>query len=88
MHTGDNVNLASRLQGLNKTYGTSILISRTVERLVADEFLIRPLDRVAVKGKSKVRSTKQRGRVSLPSLCVAKKAHVRLRLRERECVCV
>jgi class 3 adenylate cyclase len=61
MHTGDNVNLASRLQGLNKTYGTSILISRTVERLVADEFLIRPLDRVAVKGKSKVRSTKQRG---------------------------
>jgi len=52
---GDNVNLTSRLQGLNKAYGTNILISRDVEHVVKDKFLIRPLDRVAVKGKSKVR---------------------------------
>jgi len=51
---GDNVNLTSRLQGLNKAYGTNILISRDVQHFVKDKFLIRPLDRVAVKGKSKV----------------------------------
>ena len=50
---GDNVNLTSRLQGLNKAYGTSIIISRAMEHCVRDEFLVRSLDLVAVKGKSK-----------------------------------
>eukprot|EP01012_Entosiphon_sulcatum_P043625 TRINITY_DN5798_c0_g1_i1.p1 TRINITY_DN5798_c0_g1~~TRINITY_DN5798_c0_g1_i1.p1 ORF type:complete len:765 (+),score=153.00 TRINITY_DN5798_c0_g1_i1:101-2395(+) len=48
---GDTVNLASRLESLNKKYGTSILVSKSVVEGTRDEFLFRPLDRVAVKGK-------------------------------------
>ena len=49
---GDGVNLASRLEGLNKQYGTRILVSAAVERDVRSRFLLRRVDRVAVKGKS------------------------------------
>merc|ERR1711916_418621 len=49
---GDTVNLASRLEGLNKEYRTSIMISESTYSAVKDEFLCRPLDVVAVKGKS------------------------------------
>jgi adenylate cyclase len=48
---GDGVNLASRLEGLNKQYGTKILVSADVEREARASFLFRRLDRVAVKGK-------------------------------------
>jgi len=48
---GDGVNLAARLEGLNKQYGTSILVSATVAHEVRDDYLLRRLDRVAVKGK-------------------------------------
>jgi len=50
---GDGVNAASRLEGLNKTYGTSVIVSEVVRNAVADEFIFRRLDVVAVKGKSK-----------------------------------
>ncbi|MBN2443529.1 MAG: hypothetical protein JXJ04_19370 [Spirochaetales bacterium] len=50
---GDNVNLASRLEGTNKIYGTKVLISEDTYERVADKFLVRPLDIVAVKGRSK-----------------------------------
>ncbi len=49
---GDTVNLASRLVGLNKLYGTNILVSDTTMAAIEDEYLCRPLDRVTVKGKS------------------------------------
>jgi adenylate cyclase len=49
---GDGVNLASRLEGLNKFYGTSTLVSHTTEALVRDYFEFRRVDRVAVKGKT------------------------------------
>jgi adenylate cyclase len=48
---GDAVNLASRLEGLNKQYGTAILVSENI-RDAAPDFAYRPLDWVAVKGKS------------------------------------
>ena len=49
---GDGVNLASRLEGLNKFYGTSTLVSHTTQELVRDRFEFRRVDRVAVKGKT------------------------------------
>ena len=48
---GDAVNLAARLEGVNKTYGTSILFSHATYQLLGDAFLARPIDRVRVKGK-------------------------------------
>lgn len=50
---GDNVNLGSRLEGLNNQYGTSILIGENTEELVRDHFHLREVDTVQVKGKSK-----------------------------------
>jgi adenylate cyclase len=49
---GDGVNLAARLEGLNKLYGTTILVSDAIEREARDQFTFRRVDRVAVKGKS------------------------------------
>lgn len=50
---GDSVNLAARLEGSNKFYGTSIIISRDVKEKLPTNFVTRPIDIVAVKGKTK-----------------------------------
>lgn len=48
---GDSVNLASRLEGANKLFGTSILLSESTAAQLEDQFLLRKLGRVQVKGK-------------------------------------
>ena len=49
---GDGINLASRLEGLNKHYGTNLIASENIYFAVKDQFEFRLLDRVAVKGKT------------------------------------
>lgn len=49
---GDNVNLASRLEGANKEYGSSIMIADSTYEQVKDRFHTRELDFLTVKGKS------------------------------------
>ena len=49
---GDGINLASRLQSLNKYYGTTIIGSALIRDTAGPGFLWRHLDRVAVKGKT------------------------------------
>jgi adenylate cyclase len=48
---GDSVNLGSRLEGLNKLYGTNVIVSEMTYERVRDEVLGRELDSVRVKGK-------------------------------------
>ncbi len=47
---GDNVNIAARLEGLNKYYGSSILVSGQIAAICSDEFLFRHVDRSQPKG--------------------------------------
>lgn len=51
---GDSVNLSARLSRLNSRYGTSLLVSDDVlqEPTVEDTFLVRLIDKVAVKGRT------------------------------------
>jgi adenylate cyclase len=49
---GDMVNLASRLEGANKPYGTYLMISEATLHAVGDAFAVRELDVIAVKGKA------------------------------------
>jgi adenylate cyclase len=48
---GDAVNVASRLEGASKQYGTQILIGAETERLICDVFTIREIDNIAVYGR-------------------------------------
>src|SRR6266480_4047712 len=50
---GDAVNLASRLEGLTRTYGVDILVGASTAELIRDEVHLRSVARVQVKGKSK-----------------------------------
>lgn len=49
---GDAVNLASRLEGINKYYGTRIMVGEATQKLIAGHYVTRLLDFVAVKGKN------------------------------------
>ena len=48
---GDTVNLASRLEGLNKLYGTHLIVSENTKRELKRDYVLRELDQVKVKGK-------------------------------------
>ncbi len=50
---GDDVNLASRIEGVNKYYGTQILISEKTYSLTKDMFIARDIDIIRVVGNSK-----------------------------------
>ena len=60
---GASVNLAARLEGLNKQYGTELLVSETVYQKANGTFLFRPIDTTSVKGISRP--------VSIFELCAA-----------------
>jgi adenylate cyclase len=49
---GDNVNLASRLEGMSKQYRCSVVISENTYRQVSSQFACRELDKIRVKGKT------------------------------------
>ena len=49
---GDTVNTASRIEGINRVYGTRILINEATAQAVRGHFLLREVDRIVVKGRS------------------------------------
>ena len=49
---GDTVNLASRLESINKVYGTRVIIAEDTLRLARDEVEVRELDLITVAGKT------------------------------------
>ncbi len=48
---GDNVNIASRLEGLNKIYSSNIIISHSTREAIGPKFFCRVLDKVRVSGR-------------------------------------
>lgn len=50
---GDAVNLGSRLESLNKNYGTRIIISEATKEQLKGRYNLKPLGEVVVKGKTK-----------------------------------
>ncbi|HPQ54254.1 MAG TPA: adenylate/guanylate cyclase domain-containing protein [Spirochaetota bacterium] len=48
---GDTVNLASRIEALNKPFGTDILITEDSYQTIKDIFLVEPMEKIKVKGK-------------------------------------
>jgi adenylate cyclase len=49
---GDNVNIASRIESINKFYGTTILISEVTQQEVKNDFITRLIDYVVLVGKA------------------------------------
>ncbi len=66
---GDEVNLASRLEGANKEYETGIIISESTYKLISAKALVRELDLVRLVGRSQaIRIYELRSMDALPQL--------------------
>ena len=66
---GDEVNIGARLEGANKQYGTTIIISEATYELVKSKAKVRELDLVRVMGKKKpIRIFELRGMDSIPQI--------------------
>src|ERR1700756_4192217 len=48
---GDGVNVAARLEGINKNFGTTICVSDSVVEAVGGDIVARPIRKVRVKGR-------------------------------------
>ncbi len=51
--TGDVVNLAARIEQMNKEFGSQVLVSEAVSRALPDDIPCKPLGEVAVRGRDK-----------------------------------
>jgi adenylate cyclase len=51
---GDTVNVAQRIESLNKRFGTTILINERTYQEIGDHFIVNAMDPVYVKGKSEM----------------------------------
>jgi len=49
---GDTVNIASRLESLNKQFGTRILITESTFKMIQEDFITRKIDNIIIMGKS------------------------------------
>lgn len=66
---GDDVNLGARLEGANKQYGTTIIISESTYKYVRKSAVVRELDSVRVKGKNRpVKIYELRGMSEIPAI--------------------
>lgn len=74
---GDSVNLGSRLEGINKEYGTRIIVSEFTMRKIESSFDVREVDWVRVKGKAQpvrifeLLGTKAKGDLQTPDVMLA-----------------
>lgn len=73
---GDGVNLASRLEGTSKQYGTDIVISENTYKPYKDRLWVRELDLITVKGKSEA--------VRIYELVGIRKGPIRQRLKKKQ----
>ncbi len=80
---GGTINLASRLEALNKRYGTEVLVSGAIAERAGESFLLRRLDRVQPLGVSHPGDiyelmAAQPGRTDLPATLEASPAQIEL----------
>lgn len=86
---GDTINLASRLEGLSRFYGTSVLASDATRAAAGDAFEWRLVDHVRVKGRSEVVGIHEllgaAGSVTEAGLAAARRYEEALRLYRERC---
>jgi len=50
---GDTVNVTARLESLTKDYGRDLLIGEAAADLLRESYILQPIDRVVLKGKTR-----------------------------------